>query len=200
MPMDTSCASYYRARYYDPTPGRFISEDPIAFDGGTNFYAYVKNESPNYRDPNGLAMCVYHIAEHTLACWSTAPGNSSGPILKLGPEDVHSGDPGDCRDNPECVNKHGGPIVPGRYKINPDLRPEHAGWSLFRLEPMPQLTKLEALLVRLNLKRGGFELHVGTITHGCINAQNGTQAVRSFNAIQALLQSESGNNQLLVIP
>lgn len=26
-------ASYYGARYYDPTPGRFISEDPISFDG-----------------------------------------------------------------------------------------------------------------------------------------------------------------------
>jgi hypothetical protein len=44
---------------------------PISFDGGTNFYTYVKNGSPNYRDPYGLAMCVYHIAEHTLACWSS---------------------------------------------------------------------------------------------------------------------------------
>jgi RHS repeat-associated protein len=23
----------YRARYYDPTSGRFLSEDPIGFDG-----------------------------------------------------------------------------------------------------------------------------------------------------------------------
>jgi RHS repeat-associated protein len=201
------CASdgglyYYRARYYDPTPGRFISEDPISFGGGTNFYTYVKNASPNYRDPYGLAMCVYHIAEHTLVCWSTAPGNGgSSPLLSLGPEGVHSGDPGDCRDKPDCALTHGGPIIPGRYKINPDLRPEHAGWPLFRLEPMPRLSKFDALLVKLNLERGGFELHIGTITHGCINAQNGDpQAVRQFYAIQGLLQSESGNNQLLVIP
>ena len=26
--------SYYRARYYDPTAGRFLSEDPIEFVGG----------------------------------------------------------------------------------------------------------------------------------------------------------------------
>ncbi len=35
---------YYRARYYSPDIGRFISEDPIAFDGGINFYAL---EQPN---------------------------------------------------------------------------------------------------------------------------------------------------------
>ena len=30
---------YYRARYYDPRLGRFLSEDPIGFWGGVNFYA-----------------------------------------------------------------------------------------------------------------------------------------------------------------
>jgi len=35
-------ASYYRARYYDPTTGRFLSEDFIRFDSqGPNLYLYV---------------------------------------------------------------------------------------------------------------------------------------------------------------
>jgi RHS repeat-associated protein len=46
--------SYYRARYYDPTIGRFLSEDPISFEAGVNFYAYVLNNPTNTIDPLGL--------------------------------------------------------------------------------------------------------------------------------------------------
>jgi hypothetical protein len=46
--------SYYRARYYDPNIGRFLSEDPSDFDGGINFYAYVGNDPANWLDPLGL--------------------------------------------------------------------------------------------------------------------------------------------------
>lgn len=45
---------YYRARFYDPQLGRFISEDPIGFEGGINYYAYVGNSPVNYTDPWGL--------------------------------------------------------------------------------------------------------------------------------------------------
>jgi RHS repeat-associated protein len=46
---------YYRARYYDPGNGRFLSEDPLRFIVGTNFYPYVENRPTNSRDPLGLA-------------------------------------------------------------------------------------------------------------------------------------------------
>lgn len=45
---------FYRARYYDPNPGRFLSEDPAKFKGGANFYRYVKNNAVNRVDPFGL--------------------------------------------------------------------------------------------------------------------------------------------------
>jgi RHS repeat-associated protein len=45
---------FSRARYYDPNVGRFLSEDPFAFGGGINFYAYVGNDSTNFTDPLGL--------------------------------------------------------------------------------------------------------------------------------------------------
>jgi RHS repeat-associated protein len=48
---------YYRARYYDPTIGRFSSEDPEAFSSGVNFYEYVDNDPVQWTDPHGLTKC-----------------------------------------------------------------------------------------------------------------------------------------------
>src|SRR5271165_546915 len=45
---------FYRARYFDPAVGRFISEDPIRFGGGVDFYPYVDNSPVNAVDPLGL--------------------------------------------------------------------------------------------------------------------------------------------------
>ena len=45
---------YYRARFYDPQLGRFISEDPIGLAGGINSFAYVSNNPQNGVDPSGL--------------------------------------------------------------------------------------------------------------------------------------------------
>ena len=46
---------YYRARYYDPNAGRFISEDPGRFGAGIDFYAYVSNRSVDFVDAFGLS-------------------------------------------------------------------------------------------------------------------------------------------------
>ncbi|OGP66415.1 MAG: hypothetical protein A2W27_02865 [Deltaproteobacteria bacterium RBG_16_44_11] len=46
---------YYRARYYDAKAGRFITKDPIGFDGGdVNLYVYVGNNPVINTDPSGL--------------------------------------------------------------------------------------------------------------------------------------------------
>jgi len=45
---------YYRARFYDPQLGRFLSEDPIGLESDIDLYAYVSNSPLNYSDPLGL--------------------------------------------------------------------------------------------------------------------------------------------------
>ena len=42
------------ARYYNPQTGRFLSEDPIGFEGKDfNLYRYVQNNPTNMTDPSG---------------------------------------------------------------------------------------------------------------------------------------------------
>ena len=53
---------YHRARYYS-TEGNFLSEDPIGFEGGSNFYTYAGNNPMNFKDPFGLYgtnSCKYY--------------------------------------------------------------------------------------------------------------------------------------------
>ncbi len=59
---------YYRARWYDPQVGRFMSEDPIGLAGGINSFAYVGNNPQNRVDPSGLyEIDVHYYLTYFLA-------------------------------------------------------------------------------------------------------------------------------------
>jgi RHS repeat-associated protein len=59
---------YYRARFYDPQLGRFISEDPIGLSGGINPFAYVSNNPSSRKDPFGLyEIDVHYYLTYFLA-------------------------------------------------------------------------------------------------------------------------------------
>jgi RHS repeat-associated protein len=45
---------FSRARYYDQTTGRFLSEDPLGVQDNSNMYVYVRNNPINFDDPFGL--------------------------------------------------------------------------------------------------------------------------------------------------
>jgi RHS repeat-associated protein len=85
---------YYRARWYDPKVGRFISEDPIGLAGGINQFAYVSNNPQNGKDPSGL----YEIDVHYYLTYYLA--------LKMGcfndaeAREIANGDQG-VDDNPQ---------------------------------------------------------------------------------------------------
>jgi len=67
---------YYRARYYAPNVGRFVSEDPVRFAGGYNFYAYVANKPIVFRDPMGLLPRAQHYIV-SLMNWRRPPSDQS---------------------------------------------------------------------------------------------------------------------------
>jgi RHS repeat-associated protein len=49
---------YNRARYYSPSLGRFLGEDPIGIAGGLNLYTYGLNNPLLRTDPLGLVSCA----------------------------------------------------------------------------------------------------------------------------------------------
>ncbi len=59
---DGTSLYFYRARYYFPSFGRFISEDPAGFAGGdTNLYRYVGNSPTNATDPSGQVAPIVGV-------------------------------------------------------------------------------------------------------------------------------------------
>jgi RHS repeat-associated protein len=50
--------TYLRARYYESSIGRFITQDPIGFTAGPNFYAYCENNPVKFIDPWGRKILM----------------------------------------------------------------------------------------------------------------------------------------------
>jgi len=74
---------FYRARYYNPTTGRFLSEDPIGFRGGINKYAYVGGSPTNFIDPSGMDkknpfQCASDTASKVSLASLTGLGDAGG--------------------------------------------------------------------------------------------------------------------------
>ncbi|BCO31672.1 hypothetical protein TspCOW1_17750 [Thiohalobacter sp. COW1] len=66
--MEEAAGLYYmRARYYDAEVGRFISEDPIGFEGGLNLYAYVGGNPVLLNDPVGLNAFSTSYRQHNMS-------------------------------------------------------------------------------------------------------------------------------------
>ena len=72
----------FGARQYDPSIGRWLTKDPILFDGGdTNLYGYVVQDPINFIDPTGLIKytptaggTVDGKTTAALSCFETCAG------------------------------------------------------------------------------------------------------------------------------
>jgi RHS repeat-associated protein len=81
----TAGLMFYRARYYNPAWGRFVSEDPIGVLGGGNLYGYVGQQPTGWVDPSG------HTAAGALAGAQWGGGIAGAAGIETGPLDVPIG-------------------------------------------------------------------------------------------------------------
>lgn len=79
---------HFGAREYDPSIGRWISKDPVGFDGGTNHFAYCEGDPVNLVDPDGenpaggvIAGCALNPA--CAAAAANALAHAAGAALAL---------------------------------------------------------------------------------------------------------------------
>jgi RHS repeat-associated protein len=87
--------NYYRARYYNPATGRFLSEDPIGFMGGINKYAYVGDSPLGFIDSSGMdstgSAALDDFFDFVGGAWSVASFGLSDKInAKLGFPDLYN--------------------------------------------------------------------------------------------------------------
>jgi RHS repeat-associated protein len=89
---------YYRARYYNPAWGRFISEDPIGLSGGANLYRYVSCNPIGHGDPLGTGG----------SSGNPGGGTSSPPTSDSGPGGGPNGNANNGPNNPVPNNPNKG--------------------------------------------------------------------------------------------
>ncbi len=94
---DASGLVYFGARYYDPSIGRFITQDPLGIVDGPNLYAYCRNNPVNWVDPWGLCRSGYERWGDTISDVATGLNAAAlasllaGPVGLLSAELISSG-------------------------------------------------------------------------------------------------------------
>jgi len=110
---------FYRARYYTPSIGRFLSEDPLRSDARASQYIYARNQPTNLVDPSGL------LAELRCERIPSSRGGLKGsvPILAFGA--LHCYLRVACNGKDETLELYG-PIPGGKYGV-PAANPFNPG-------------------------------------------------------------------------
>ncbi len=71
----------FRARWYDPVTGRWLSKDPIGISGGLNQYVFCNNNGVNFVDPLGHNAYVIRIGNKFTGHRFLAVDNPSGGMI-----------------------------------------------------------------------------------------------------------------------
>jgi RHS repeat-associated protein len=68
---------YYRARYYDPTAGRFLSEDPLQLVFSDSQYQYAAANPITRNDPLGLWPEIWQLPRYFWKTYNWVSGTNT---------------------------------------------------------------------------------------------------------------------------
>lgn len=100
---------YFRYRYYVPSAGRFLQEDPIGLAGGINFYQFVRSNPVNIKDPLGL------YGTNDCSYYDTRCADSGGNYY--------------CKVAPDYCNGNKFPHFPKYPDPLPEFGNDFEGWT-----------------------------------------------------------------------
>lgn len=152
---------YYKARYYNPKLGRFISADPLVSDlyepQDLNPFSYARNNPVRYTDPTGRFCCGTGASEVP----SVDRGNEVPGLDQGRRSEVPSTDQGRRREMPDLNEGRGyevpsigsaGNEVPDTRSVRSEV-PGFEGWQ-FREVPSTRLGVDVGSLVQMGLLVG----------------------------------------------
>jgi RHS repeat-associated protein len=82
--------SYHRARYYEPSAARWLTEDPIGFEGGINYYRYVNGTPTLATDSDGLQAVIRMLPSQQPSwmpdlIWTAVEPDPASDVMIVGP-------------------------------------------------------------------------------------------------------------------
>lgn len=118
----------YRARYYDPVLGVFLSMDPIGTKDDPNLYMYVGLDPVNNGDPTGTCRASRIGAEVGSVCGGTATPSET----KTTPDGSEAGEEGNSSSKPSSTEEPTAPDDKGATKTQArPIIPPSGGFQLF---------------------------------------------------------------------
>ncbi|TSB21766.1 DUF2778 domain-containing protein [Psychrobacter sp. YGAH215] len=161
---DSESGYYYNwHRYYNPETGRYLTSDPIGLNGGLNTYGYAGQNPVSFVDPWGLQVVAQlSLSKGILTFTDTKAPKEVVSIKAFSGGVAISGEVTDVGVGRNI------PVPLGTYIIteNPNPKSDPTWYGLLFKDK-----KIDDFIQSNNSDtngRGGFRLHPGTVSHGCV--------------------------------